>query len=312
MDVSALEKLIIQGKVKYIFICGLGEPTAPENIDKFKAVLQVAQKHNCKVSAFTNIVALDEQLFQYIEDKTLNVKIKLDSFKPEKVRETFGIGTEQTKTYFENLERIRKIARANDEPETQIAASVVFTQENFDEAEEVIVFCLENGIYPLLGELEEAGRCVGEVYLRLKLTDEQTQQILKIMEKYGVKDYRVAHCPANYGALHITGANEVLMDEETGLGCKWFSLKDNNVCKKVSFGNISGDETTWQDFEDKVFKYRFMKHCNVLSALKNLKETDTQLIGGCGGPAKQVLETHIDLNMKAYRSRKNNKNDLEK
>ena len=82
LDLNAIERIIDTGNIQWVYACGLGEPTAKGNVEAFKQILAMCKKNSTKVSIFSNIVNLDDELLGYIDIGTLHILFKLDSFNP--------------------------------------------------------------------------------------------------------------------------------------------------------------------------------------------------------------------------------------
>ena len=53
LDISSIEKIISNGNVQWVYVCGLGEPTAYGNVETFKQLLSISKQHGVKVSVFS-------------------------------------------------------------------------------------------------------------------------------------------------------------------------------------------------------------------------------------------------------------------
>ena len=220
LDLNAIEKIINSGTIQWIYACGLGEPTAKGNVEAFKQILAMCKKMSVKVSIFSNLVNLDKELLDYIEKGTLHVLFKLDSFKPEVMK--FLYGADRSQTILGNYHRLKEAVRTSNGT-TNLGASIVPTSKNYEEIYEIIDWCMEYHVYPLLGQLENAGKCA-HIFNELELKEEELLTLRNYIEtKYGVH-YEIPVCPATISGIHITNTNHVIVDERTGLSCGWFWL----------------------------------------------------------------------------------------
>ena len=84
----------------WLFICGLGEPTFAENKKELLQLLKLCEQHHVKCSMFSNMTNFDDELFQFVENGTLYVMFKLDSFDSEKITKLYG-----TEIDFDSLQK---------------------------------------------------------------------------------------------------------------------------------------------------------------------------------------------------------------
>lgn len=283
VNVDAIEKIISTGNIEWIYICGLGEPTAIGNVQTFKKILAVSKKHNVKVSAFSNVVNLDNEILEYIECGILHILFKLDTCNREKMK--FLYGADKFDEIIQSYAMLSQVIR-HENGTTNLGASNVPTKVNSEDVYEIIDFCMEWGIYPLLGQLEDAGNCM-QIFNELKLEPEALLNYSTyIKEKYAV-DYKIPVCPATISAIHVTNENDVIVDERTGLSCSWFWLGEPKMIKIANIAEHSPEEIT-----RRIIEYRKSRFDNVISIEKSLKPNP---IGGCGGDAKELLKKYIAI-----------------
>lgn len=85
-------------------------------------ILAMCRQMSIKVSIFSNLVNLDNELLDYIESGTLHVLFKLDSFKPEVMKFLYGV--DRSQTILKNYQRLKEAARTNNGT-TNIGASII-------------------------------------------------------------------------------------------------------------------------------------------------------------------------------------------
>ena len=283
LDLNAIEKIINSGIIQWIYACGLGEPMAKGNVEAFKQILAMCKKMSVKVSIFSNLVNLDKELLDYIENGTLHVLFKLDSFKPEVMK--FLYGADRSQTILENYHRLKEAVRTSNGT-TNLGASIVPTSKNYEEIYEIIDWCMEYHVYPLLGQLENAGKCA-HIFNELELKEEELLTLRNYIEtKYGVH-YEIPVCPATISGIHITNTNHVIVDERTGLSCGWFWLDEPEMVRIGSIENMTLEELTV-----KIIAYRKSKFANVIETENALEPNP---FGGCGGDAKALLSQYISI-----------------
>ena len=283
LDLKSIEKILNTGNIKWIYACGLGEPTAKGNVEALKRILAMCKRMSVKMSMFSNLVNLDDELLDYIKYGTLHVLFKLDSFNPEVMQ--FLYGADKSQTILENYHKLKDVVRIEDGT-TNLGASIVPTSKNYEEIYHIIDWCMENGIYPLLGQLENAGKCA-YIFHELELKEEQLLTLRNYIEsKYGVH-YEIPVCPATISGIHITNTNKVIVDERTGLSCGWFWLDEP---KMIAIDDIR--KSYMEEITSKIIDYRKSKFAEVVEIEKNLEPNP---FGGCGGDAKALLSQYISV-----------------
>lgn len=283
LDLNAIENIINSGNIQWVYACGLGEPTAKGNVEAFKQILAMCKKNSTKVSIFSNIVNLDDELLEYIRCGTLHVLFKLDSFNPSVMEYLYG--ADRSTIILRNYQKLKEVTRINNGA-TNLGASIVPTARNYEEIYQIIDFCMGNGIYPLLGQLENAGKC-SRIYDKLQLKEDELLTLRSyIEEKYDVH-YQIPVCPATISGIHITNTNRVIVDERTGLSCGWFWLDEP---KMIEIGNII--DMSAEEITSRIIAYRKSKFADVVAIEKSLKANP---FGGCGGDAKQLLQQYISI-----------------
>ncbi len=94
-------------------------------------------------------------------------------------------------------------------------------------------------------------------------------------------------CPATISGIHITSTNNIILDKRTGLSCPWFWLDEPQLEVIGNIQNMSYDEIV-----NSILKYRQAKLLDVENMKKNI---ELYPFGGCGGNAKQLLRTYLDI-----------------
>lgn len=283
VDVKSIENIISTGNIEWVYVCGLGEPTSTGNIEVFKKILAISKKYNVKVSVFSNIVNIDDEIVEYISNGTLYILFKLDTANRDKMKYLYGI--DMYDQIIQSYIKLIKVIRNKNET-TNLGASIVPTKVNEEDVYGNIDFCMEWGIYPLLGQLESAGNCM-QIFEELKLDREALIAYRNYMkEKYSV-EYKIPICPATISAIHVTNENDVIVDKRTGLSCAWFWLDEPSMIKIGNITKMSPEEIT-----HRIIEYRKLKFKDVINIEKTLVSNP---IGGCGGDAKELLKRYIAI-----------------
>lgn len=292
VDLPSIEKLMDDGDIKWVYICGLGEPTEPTNLGHLKQILQWCKEKNIKLSMFSNMLDLDQELLDYIDYGTLHVLFKLDSFDKDKMTYLYGLdkvrnsfSEDPADIMLRNYQLLKEVTH-NQDGITNLGASIVPTSINYQELPLIVEYCMENGIFPLIGQLENAGTC-SRVYEELKVKEEDLIKYRNYISNiYGV-DYEMPICPATISGIHVTNTNRIILDKRTGMSCPWFWLDEPEL-------EIIGDikNMTYDEIVQKVLEYRQRKMASVIEMEQHI---ELYPFGGCGGNAKQLLRTYINL-----------------
>lgn len=283
VDLSSIEKLMNDGDIRWVYVCGLGEPTAPANLKHLKQVLQWCKEKNIGLSMFSNMLNVDKELLDYIDNDTLHVLFKLDTFDKDKMAYLYG--QDKGDIIIRNYQALKEVTHAKNGV-TNLGASIVPTSVNYDELPSIIDYCMENNIFPLIGQLEDAGSC-SKIYKDLEVKEEDLVKFRNYLSStYGV-NYEMPTCPATISGIHVTNTNNIILDKRTGLSCPWFWLDEPQLEVIGNIQNMNYDEIV-----NKILEYRASKLPDVEEMEKHV---ELYPFGGCGGNAKQLLRTYLDI-----------------
>lgn len=281
---ESIENFISSGKIQWVYGCGLGEPTATGNIETLKQVLYICKKYGTKVSIFSNVVNLDNELLDYIDEGTLHILFKLDSLNPKVMNYLYGI--DKSSILLENYEKLKEVVHVKNGT-TNLGVSIVPTIPNYSDVFKIIDFCMDYNMYPLIGQLEEAGKCHHLIFNELALDDKKLMSLNSYIEyNYGVK-YQIPICPATIFGVHVTNFNNVIVDRRSGLSCGWFRLLNPEM---ITLGSILN--TTLEKITKTIIDYRKEMLPLVIS---EEKELEYKPFGGCGGDTKRLFEQYINI-----------------
>lgn len=284
VNVGWIQEQVAKGQIKWVFICGLGEPTHDSNIVQLKAILEICQKNDVKCSMFTNLSLIDEEIKEFIRNGVLYILFKLDTLDPKMAQSLFGVNS--LDGYFNEVSCVRELVKI-DRGHTNIAASIVPTQKNKSELVGIFNYCLDNGIYPLIGDLEDSGKSA-ELYKTLKISDVDLSRIKGIIENERHIQYHIPICPSVICGVHIDYEGKVIVDENTGLSCHWFWLKEPKV--KVLIGCVYN--VSFEYVRKSIMGYRNTQLSRVKDSLNTI---DAMVFGGCGGDVKSLLSKYINV-----------------
>lgn len=283
LDINSIEKFVSTGNIQWVYGCGLGEPTATGNIETLKQVLYLCKKYGTKVSIFSNVVNLDDEILDYIDNGTLHLLFKLDSFNPKVMNYLYGY--DKSSILLKNYERLKEVVHVNNGT-TNLGASIVPTIPNYADAFKSIDFCMDYNMYPFLGQLEDAGKC-HSIFDKLALTDSQLMSLKTYIEyNYDVK-YQIPICPATIFGVHITNFNNVIVDKKSGLSCGWFRLQNPEM---ITIGNVISSSLA--EIAQTIIGYRKEMLQSVIAEGRLL---EYKPFGGCGGDTKRLFEQYINI-----------------
>ena len=287
-----IETFLIEAKtelgLRWIYCCGLGEPSDDPN---FRHLVKLTAENNMLMSFFTNGIHYTTEYLQFLHEHEVSLLIKCDSFNPEVFGKLLGI---------DSLEVVRSIYQTIDmaidigftEPcatdSTRLALSIVPTQYNRHDVLNVVDFCNKNNIFPLIGQLEYAGRGQ-EVFDSLALNNNELSEMKGKVEHIIGTSYEIPVCPAGIAGIHITNTGNCVVHQNTGLSCPWFDL---SVPKIHTLGNVR--ETNIKTLWDSVKDYRKSTFHNAQHWLEDLP---SDVFGGCGG--KHLVEKYLNITQSA-------------
>ena len=284
VNLSAIEKLMKDGDVKWVYVCGLGEPTAPANLRHLKQILEWCKEKKIGLSMFSNVLNLDDELLEYIDNDTLHILFKLDSFKADRMAYLFGTTIDKAQKMKRNYAKLLEVTHAKNGV-TNLGTSIVPTSVNYDEMTSLINWCMNHGVFPLIGQLEDAGSC-SKIYQELEVKEEDLMKFRNYLSNNFGVNYEMPICPATISGIHITNTNNIILDEKTGLSCPWFWLGEPKI---KAIGNIN--DMSYDEIVKKILEYRNSKFNDVVDMEKHI---ELYPFGGCGGNVKQLLRTYID------------------
>lgn len=285
VDMNKINRIIEEKNIRWIYICGLGEPTYGENRDVLMRLLQIADRNHVRCSIFTNLSWVDDTFLEYVRRGVLYLLFKMDSFDVACASKLYGADNSQQK---ENINKLLKCVRIEQNC-TNLAASIVPTKNNLEQIPEIVAWCLKHDIYPLIAELENAGRG-GLVYNELSPgKDELAKLKIQLQTENNIR-LNVPICPSIIGGLHINSEGMITVDRKTGMSCHWFWLENPSVKSVDSFN----EEGELDRYEQEIIQYRKEKTDAILKILdEGIQEHF--VFGGCGGSLDEILQYQVGL-----------------
>lgn len=284
LSIDGLGNLLSTGYFKWVYICGLGEPTYNKNQKMLIKLLRYCEKYNAQCSIFSNLSQLTDELVYFIQVGVLHIFFKYDSFNSGITSALYGI--HNIRTQLNNVERIKKLVKVTDEM-TNMAASIVPTRLNRDYIVPIVKECIDANIFPLLGELESSGKGATN-YENLCLTKEELCELKMEVEEELGESYKIPVCSSVIAGIHFSYDGNITVDRYTGLSCHWFWLKEPEVRCIAKFL----PEMSVEEIEEKLLDYRDGCIGNVKKYLA-LDEQIGGAFGGCGGDVYQIFQQYM-------------------
>ena len=283
-NTNDIEELIKKENIKWLFICGLGEPTMIDNIGLLKQLLALCQKLDVKCCLFSNIVNFDEDLFTYIDLGVLYPMFKLDSFDSGLLTSLYGVNQKTIEKHLSNVYEMCNHVKV-DNNITNICASIVPTNINQDQIPKLVQWCVEHSIFPLIGELEAAGQGLS-IYDKLKVSESDLSQLKKKIINVLGADYKIPICPSVLFGIHINHQGQIIVDKLSGLSCHWFWLKEPKVEIIASIREVSLFDVTRRIIDNRKGK--------VSDVRQFLLSSPSLIFGGCGGNITDLLSFYLE------------------
>ena len=293
IDFFTLKTVLLEAKdrgLKWVYTCGLGEPLEDP---KFWEMIALLKENNIGLSMFSNGVFIkDLSTAKRLKESNVNIILKMDTFEEEKFDTILGRKGVAQKIYRARDFLLAAGYGSKDGEYTNLAFSIVPTSLSIDSIPDVVSFCKEHGIFASIGELEQAGEVIkNNLSETLGIKREQVLKLKEVADAYYGGSYMRPICPCIMTGIHIDNIGNCVVDEDTGLNCKWFLLKDPRT---VKIGNIKTSSIATL-FEE-VTKYR-KKSFNTRKEQILDSCAVSYVFGGCGGNPKDI----IDLVRKQYK-----------
>ena len=287
ISIEGIERLMVQGKFRWVYICGLGEPTENgENYRHLIAILKLCERYDLRCNIYSNLSNLTDELKEYIRKDILYVLFKFDTQNAENVRKLYG--TSKPQEQLNAVNEIKELVHFENGA-TNVAASIVPTQFNRDEIPSLISSCINAHIFPLIGELESSGRGADN-YNNLYLTDADLAKIKTEIEKLWEADYSIPMCPAVISGIHIDNTNHITVDKVSGLSCHWFWLTE----PKTEIITVLDANCDVSELSKQIIQYRKSK-ADWINTFLNSKSSIGGAFGGCGGDVNALFRTYLSV-----------------
>lgn len=289
IDFNTMKKVICDAKsrgLKWIYTCGLGEPLEDS---KFWNMIHLLKANDIGISIFSNGIFIRDVNTAYeLKECNVNIILKMDTFNEENFDTILG-GVGIASKVYAACEYLLRAGYGERNGYTNLAFSIVPTTLSISGIPMVVNFAKKHGIFASIGELEQAGEVINNnLNETLGISAEKIKELKKVADDYIEGSYMRPMCPCILTGLHIDNLGNCIVDEDTGLNCKWFLLKDPRTIK---LGNIMNESIF--SLSEKAYLYRkecFEKKLDLIKTSCNLSYT----FGGCGGNPKDILKLAIE------------------
>lgn len=286
-----LYKLLMESKelgLRWIYTCGLGEPLEDS---KFWMLLDFIKKYNINLSIFTNgLFIKDVETAKRLLESNVHIILKLDTFEETAFDRILGKKGTAKKVYAANEYLLKAGYGSKDGKYTNLAYSIVPTVFSIKGIPDVIEFAKKNGVFPSIGELENAGNIFRKgIKEMLDVSTKELVQLKALADNYSGNEYKRPICSAIMTGVHIDNLGNCVVDRLSGLNCKWFMLTEPDV---YYIGKIQ--DISIKELFKKVKLYRkiqFDNHYEEFLQYANEKV----IFGGCGGNISEVFKLALDL-----------------
>lgn len=159
--------------IKVVSITGSGEPLLYKNL---KAVIEFIKSLNLQVVLFTNSLLLTKELAEWLNERDVNLMVKLNSFSSDINDKLVGINGAQ-KVFLEKIKMLIDMGFAKDK---RLALNCIICKENYDEIPELFIFCRKNGIIPWIEIVTITGRAKEDMKLPKELIENLYKRLSEI------------------------------------------------------------------------------------------------------------------------------------
>ena len=281
-DTLDLLSSAVERGLRWIYTCGIGEPLEDS---RFWEIVEFASTHSVGLSLFTNGLLIGEAEARRLRQARVCMLLKMDSASPLVFDHLLGVEDAAERIYRAYSYLLESGYGEVDElGATDLALAVVPTKVNYQEIPQIIRRAVAEGVYPSIGELENAGRASdGDVRSKLALSeDEAAWLVAEIDKEWGARYVRPV-CPAAVTGLHIDNDGSCIVDKVTGLNCKWFMMEEPDV---ISVGSAPGNTIEEMDLSARSYRRNcFAKNGKLIASLEDVEFQ----FGGCGGSPRDII-----------------------
>jgi len=162
--------------IKVVSITGSGEPLLYKDL---RNLIEFIKELNLGVVLFTNSLLLTEELAEWLNEKKVNLMIKLNSFNCEVNDKLVGLRGAQ-KIFLDKIKMLVDIGFAKDK---RLALNCIICKENYNEISDIFIFCRENMIIPWIETVTITGRATANMKLPREMIRDLYIKLSKIDRK---------------------------------------------------------------------------------------------------------------------------------
>ncbi|MCK5283120.1 MAG: radical SAM protein [Nanoarchaeota archaeon] len=174
LSLEEYKDLIQQSKelgVRSTLFFGAGEPLLDK---KLFPLIEYSNELGLYSVMFTNASLVTREIAERIKDLDLSVVTSIKSRNPQTLEELTNVKGSAEKIYtgFQHL----LDAGLNETKSTRLGVDILICKQVYDEVPELIRYCIDNNIYPMVESLLWRGRAINN-HDRLELGDKQKQKL---------------------------------------------------------------------------------------------------------------------------------------
>jgi len=164
--------------IKVVSITGSGEPLLYKNL---KELIEFIKNLDLKIVLFTNSLLLSKELAEWLDERNVNLIVKLNSFVPEINDKLVGLKGAQ-RVFLEKIKMLVEMGFAKDR---RLALNSIICKDNYQEIPDLFIFCRKNGIIPWIEVVTITGRAKEE----MKLPKEKIEALYKNLSEIDKKQF---------------------------------------------------------------------------------------------------------------------------
>jgi len=180
LSLEGYKDLIQQGKelgIKSTLFFGAGEPLLDK---KLFPLIEYSNELGLYSVMFTNASLVTEDIARRIEGLDLSVVTSIKSRNPRTLEELTNVRG-SAKNIYRGFKYLFDVGLNETKP-TRLGMDILLCQQVYDEVPELIRYCIDNNIHPMVESLLWRGRAV-ENHDKLELNDEQKQKLSERLKR---------------------------------------------------------------------------------------------------------------------------------
>ncbi|MDD5696718.1 MAG: radical SAM protein [Candidatus Pacebacteria bacterium] len=162
--------------IKVVSITGSGEPLLYKNL---KELIEFIKELGLGVVLFTNGLLLTEELANWLNDRDVNLMLKLNSFNSEINDKLVGVKGAQ-KVFLDKIGMLVNMGFARDK---RLALNCIICKENYNGIPDIFIFCRKKGVIPWIEIVTITGRAREEMKLPAVMIESLYKKLSEIDKK---------------------------------------------------------------------------------------------------------------------------------